>query len=138
VLVNLLRVAFAGTLVAATVSAAPVPAERAKAEKELAAVAAKLHGSWRGGPCVGCLTFRANGTFEWTGIGPGGDSKTGNWFVRGEALAPILILKCVAADDEEEKGKATEYKLVQMDAASFAFKYPEREKPQVFERAEVK
>ena len=75
----------------ATGFAAPVPAERAKAERELAALGTKLHGRWHGeGGCVGNLTFRADGTYEWTHRGPGGHTDTGAWAVRGEPMAPVL------------------------------------------------
>src|SRR5437870_4144046 len=79
---------------AATGPAAPVPAERAKAEKELAAVAAKLHGAWRGGACEGTITFRENGTYTWTGIGPGGHRHEGKWVLRGDPAQPVLAMEC--------------------------------------------
>jgi len=79
-------------LVAVSGSTAPVPADRAKAEKELAAVAAKLHGSWRGGACEGTITFCENRTYSWTGIGPGGDCHEGTWTLRGDPTQPTLVI----------------------------------------------
>ena len=133
------RVVLAGllvALVAAAGSGAPVPAERLKAEKELAAVAAKLHGEWVGGPCEGRLTFRPDGTYEWSGRGPGGDTDTGTWVLRGDTKAPVLVLKCKTSDDEEREGTTAELKLLQVDDAAFAFKFPERAERSRFERPE--
>ena len=131
------RATLAGLLVAlfaAAGSGAPVPAERLKAEKELAALSAKLHGAWRGGACEGRLTFRADGTYEWSGRGPGGDTDTGTWALRGDAPAPTLVLKCKTSDDPERAGTTAELKSVQVDDAGFAFKYTESSAPRLFER----
>ena len=70
--------------------AAPVPRERMP-DKDLAAVKTKLVGPWRGGPCVGELTLRANGTYEWTGIGPGGEQHSGIWWLKGDPASVVCV-----------------------------------------------
>jgi hypothetical protein len=114
---------------AATGSAAPVPAERLKAEKELAVVATKLHGTWLGEPCEGDITFHANRTYEWTGIGPGGERHAGAWTLIGDPAKPTLVMKCMKSDDPDRTGKTTELKFARLDEASFAFELPDEEKP---------
>lgn len=114
--------------------AAPVPAERARAEKELAAVAAKLHGRWTGGPCDGEIALRENGTYEWTGIGPGGESHEGTWALRGEPTAPVLTLTCKTADAKDREGRAEEFRLLRLDERGLAVKRPEAQKPMEFVR----
>ena len=121
-------------VVALGASAAPVPAERAKAEKELTAVATKLHGSWRGVACEGEITFHENRTYEWTGIGPGGDRHEGVWTLRGDPARPTLVMECKKADDPERKGKTTELKVVGVDDDQFEFKYSDTTKSRTFEK----
>jgi hypothetical protein len=140
------RTTVAGLLIASVASgtiapitlAAPVPAASAKAEKELAAVAAKLHGSWRGGACEGEITFRENRTYEWTGIGPGGERHEGTWTLRGDPARPALVMECKKADDPEREGKTTELKIVGVDDDQFEFKYSDTTKSRTFERAKKK
>jgi|GEM_PF-6759786 len=105
--------------------AAPVPAERVKAAHELAALGTKLHGSWVGGPCEGQLTFRADGTYEWTHRGPAGFSESGTWAIRGEPSAPVLILKCKKSTHEDRIGTTVEMKLNRVDETGFMFTCPE-------------
>ena len=128
----------AGVLVAVIAlgaCAAPVPADRAKTEKELAAVAMKLHGLWRGVACEGEITFRADRTYEWTGIGPGGERHEGVWTLRGEGSRPTLVLTCKKADDPERKGKSTELKVVGVDDDQFEFRHSDTKTSRTFERA---
>jgi len=137
VFVNITRVAFAAFFVAlsATLGAtAPVPAERAKAEKEQAVLAAKLQGEWRGGPCEGRVAFRADGTYEWRDVGPVANVSSGKWAIRGDARAPVLVWKCTQADDEELVGKTVEVPLVRVDEALLVFKCAELPEPRRFER----
>jgi hypothetical protein len=126
---GLLLVAFA-----AGGSSAPVPIERAKAEKELAALAEKLTGSWRGGDCVGTITFRADRTYEWTGIGPGGDRDSGAWSLRGDPAEPVLVMECKKSDAEDRRGKTTERTVVRVDAEEFEFKHADGTAARVFDR----
>jgi len=129
---------FAGALVAmlaASGIAAPVPAERVKAAKELAALAAKFEGEWRGDAgCQGTLILQANGTYEWKFRGPGGDTDTGVWELRGDTQSPTLSLKCKTSDDPERKGKTVDVKVVRMTEGALAFQYPEATEPMTFTR----
>jgi hypothetical protein len=121
-------------LVGANVSAAPIPVERVKAQKELAAQATKLHGAWIAGPCEGRLDFRADGTYEWTQRGPGGEAENGAWAVQGTPTALVLVLKCKTADDVTREGKTVELPLVMMENGGFTLKHPEVRKPMEFVR----
>lgn len=89
---------------------APVPAAKAQ-EKGPTAIERKLHGSWRSqSACGGTLTFRADGTYQHDGQGPGGDTSSGAWEVRWDALPPTLIITCKASTDPARAG-AREAKL---------------------------
>jgi hypothetical protein len=129
------RIVVAGVLVALLApggTSAPVPADRAKAEKELAAVAAKLHGAWMGGPCEGIITFREDHTYAWTGIGPGGDQHEGKWSLRGDPTQPTLVMECRKSFDVNLK-ENVELRIVRV-GTEFEFKIADTEKPQLFER----
>lgn len=115
--------------------AAPVPAERAKAERELVAMGTKLHGTWIGGPCEGHLTFRADGTYAWKHRGPAGFSEAGTWAIRGEPSAPVLIMKCKKSTHEDRIGTTVEMKLNRVDETGCVFTYPETSTPKRFESA---
>lgn len=90
-------------------TAAPVPAERVRAEqaerdvrlkteKELAVVAARLAGSWECLPCKGRLTLNPGGTYEWVDIADQGDLRhRGTWRLGGSADAPTLLMTCITA-----------------------------------------
>jgi hypothetical protein len=137
VLLTNVRTVAAGLLVAVLAgggNSAPVPVERAKAEKELAALAEKLHGSWDGGPCEGTITFRADRTYEWTGIGPGGDRDSGAWSLRGDPAEPVLVMECKKSDAEDRRGKTTERTVVRVDGEEFEFKHADGTAAGVFDR----
>jgi hypothetical protein len=133
------RTAAAGMLVAllaATALAAPVPAERVKAEKELAAFATKLHGTWDGNRgCQGRLILQADGTYEWKFRGPGGDTDTGVWEMRGDPQSPTLSLKCKTSDDPTREGKTVDMKNVRVSEPQLVFKSPEATGSLAFTRA---
>jgi hypothetical protein len=134
VLLNRTRAALLLAALAAT-GAAPVPAERRKLDRELAERGIRLHGSWIGGPCQGRITFRADGTYEWTGRGPGGDTDTGTWAVRGTPSAPVLVLACKTSDDEDRTGTLLELRVTHLGATGFTIESPEAKKPIEFLRA---
>lgn len=113
-------------------SSAPVPVDRAKDEKALAALAEKLHGSWRGGACEGTITFRADRTYEWTGIGPGGDRDSGAWSLRGDPAKPTLVMECKKSDDPDHQGKTTERTVVRVSGEEFEFKDADATASRVF------
>jgi hypothetical protein len=123
------RNAVAGLLVTAIAMsgvAAPVPAERTKAEKELAVFATKLHGTWEGNRgCQGRLILQADGTYEWKFRGPGGETDTGVWEMRGDPESPTLSLKCKTSDDPEREGKTVDVKIVRVTEACLVFRSPE-------------
>jgi hypothetical protein len=138
--VNALRVVRGGALVAiisavaVSGTAAPVPAERAKAEKELAALGTKLHGTWRGDAgCVGNVTFRADGTYEWTGRGPVGQRDAGTWALRSEGQTPVLILKCKTSSHKVHAGTTVEVRLA-LEGSSLAFQSADPQSSQTFTR----
>jgi hypothetical protein len=72
----------------------------------------KLHGTWKGGPCMGTITFKADGTFERREYSPGGNQLKGLWHVRWDALPPTLVLDCKESDSEHFAGKKDEPKLL--------------------------
>jgi hypothetical protein len=129
------RVAPTGLLVAALAaagSAAPVPADRVKAEKERVALEAKLHGLWGAGPCEGQLTFRPDGTYDWKFRGPDGVTDSGTWMVRPDPAAPALVLACQKSDESDRAGKTVELKLA-LGETGFGIQ-PAEGKPYVFTR----
>jgi hypothetical protein len=136
---NALRVVAAGLLVAGFAPggpAAPVPADRVKADKELATLSAKLHGAWLGDEgCVGRLTLRPDGTYEWRFRGPGGETDTGTWLLRGDPAQPTLALACKTSDDPDREGKTAEAKLAKLAERNFELKYANSSQPQRFSRA---
>ena len=69
--------------------------------------------------------MQADGTYEWKGRGPGGDTDRGVWVVRGEPQSPTLSLKCKTSDDPEREGKTVDVKIVRVTEGSLAFKSPE-------------
>jgi len=74
----------------------------------------KLHGAWQGGPCVGRLEFRADGTFERRNYGPGNLRLRGTWKVTWDALPPKLSLHCTESDEPSFVGKPYEVKLLEL------------------------
>jgi hypothetical protein len=100
---------------------------------ELAALERKLLGAWQGLPCAGDFTFSPNGTFELKNFTPGGNTVTGTWSVRWDALPPTLVLMCKTSDftrkdpDREEYqylGKALELKLLELSSDEFVYRFP--------------
>jgi len=75
----------------------------------------KLVGGWKGGPCQGEWTYRADGTFQARSYSPGGNRLTGTWEVRWDALPPTLVRTCKTSDDPGLVGRTWEAKLVQLD-----------------------
>jgi hypothetical protein len=107
---------------AQVVLAAPAPAGKVRG-KERAALEQKLIGAWEGRTgCAGNFLFRADGTYELTGYGPGANHTAGTWEVRRDALPPTLVLTCKTSELEEEVCKTTEAKLIRLDDESLAVK----------------
>jgi hypothetical protein len=91
-----------------------------------AALERKLDGVWKGGPCVGEFTLKADGTFERSHFSPGNYHVTGTWKVRWDALPPTLVLSCRTSDDPDAVGKVSEVKLIQLDDKILAYQYPDQ------------
>ncbi|MBY0455748.1 MAG: hypothetical protein K2V38_00260 [Gemmataceae bacterium] len=110
-------------LIGAEAIAAPVPAAVLKEEAQrLALVGALAGASYRGGPCQGEITLRADGTFDWNGIGPGGDRRSGTWAVRGLAREPVVVLTCTAADSLDDKGREDKFEPVRTNGKLIALR----------------
>lgn len=92
--------------------------------KEVAALEKKLQGEWEGYEgCSGTYVFRGNGTYKLTGFGPGGDATAGTWKVQWDALPPTLVLTCKESELDEEIGKDTRLKLLELDDAILTLEY---------------
>jgi hypothetical protein len=88
---------------------------------EMAALEHRLVGTWRGEyGCTGNFLFRADGTYELRGKGPGGNNSAGAWKVRWDVLPGTLVLTCRTSEIPEEVGESTEMKLIRLDQRSFA------------------
>ena len=103
--------------------AVPAPPADHDAKKVLAALEQKMLGEWNGGACDGRFFFRADGTYELTGYGPGASDSRGVWKIRWDALPPTLVLTTKTAELEEEIGKTLEVKLIRLDDKSLAIEY---------------
>jgi hypothetical protein len=99
----------------------------------LAELERKLLGVWRGPPCGGDYTFNNDGTFVLRNFTPGGNTLTGVWSVRWEALPPTLVLEFKSSDfrkkdpDREEfkyLGKALELKLLELNRETLVYRLP--------------
>jgi len=100
---------------------------------EAAAIEQKLLGAWKGPACAGDYTFNADGTFECENFTPGGNTLTGTWSIRWDALPPTLVLTCKTSDfrkrdptrsEYDYLGKARELKLVELSGDAFVYRYP--------------
>jgi hypothetical protein len=112
----------------ATAAACGKPADTTALEK-------KLHGGWKGGACVGTLTFAADGTFTRTHYTPGGNTITGTWVLKWDALPPTLVMTTTTSDapDRLKVGEVTAVKLVELSAGAMAYR-SETGEPVRFER----
>ena len=93
----------------------------------------KLLGTWYGPACGGDYTFNSDGTFDLKHFTPGGNTVTGTWSLRWDALPPTLVLMCKTSDftkkdpsrDEYKYvGNALELKLLELDSDTFTFRLP--------------
>ena len=110
---------------------------------ELAALERKLLGTWQGGPCVGDYTFDANGTFVLRHFTPGGNTLTGAWSLRWDALPPTLVLTSKTSDFKKKDpgraeyahlGKAVEVKVIELDGDTLVLRFPNTKREQRYER----
>ena len=72
--------------VAAFTSAAPVPKGVKKDPAE--ALEEKLHGDWKGGACMGTITFNADGTYKREHFTPGNIALSGTGQFAGMLSLP--------------------------------------------------
>jgi hypothetical protein len=79
-----------------------------------------------GGPCVGELTIRADGTFERRHYSMGNNTLTCTWAIRWDALPPPLALTCKASDepDRHSVGKMAEVKLIELNDRALVYQHP--------------
>ena len=114
---------------------------------EAAALEQKLLGAWQGGPCVGTYTFNADGTFDLKHFTPGGNSLTGTWSVRWDALPPTLVLTHKTSDfrtkdatraEYAHLGKPLDVKLVELDADKLVLRFPDYKSNLNYQRPEEK
>jgi hypothetical protein len=112
------------------------PAQRAPASgpargDELAALERKLLGTWKGRACAGDYTFDRDGTFKLEHFTPGGNTLTGTWSLRWDALPPTLVLTCETSDfrkkdssreEYEFLGKPVELKLVELSNDTLGYR----------------
>ncbi|HVK12921.1 MAG TPA: hypothetical protein VM597_29480 [Gemmataceae bacterium] len=122
-------------VVVAVVPAAPLPP--AKAGRDLTEVDKKLYGTWTGtGPCQGNLVLRADGTYDRTGVGPGGHASAGTWTLRKDAGTPTLVLKCKEADNPADVREVA-VRIVRLDDVSLSVTDPDSpgsKKPRTYSR----
>ncbi|MCE9604359.1 MAG: hypothetical protein K8U03_05575 [Planctomycetia bacterium] len=83
----------------------------------------KLHGTWVGGPCMGTLIVKADGTFERRGYSPGGNRLAGTWKLNWEALPPTLTLNCTESDEVSFVGEKYERRLVELNGDHLGLMY---------------
>jgi hypothetical protein len=86
----------------------------------------KLHGEWKGPACAGDWTYKADGTFDVVHYSRGGNTLSGTWEVRWNALPPTLVRTCKASDDPDLVGKTWEVKLVELNDEALAYQYPDQ------------
>jgi hypothetical protein len=91
-----------------------------------AALQRKLHGEWKGPACGGDWTYKADGTFNVVHYSPGGNTLSGTWEVRWNALPPTLVRTCKASDDPDLVGKMWEVKLIELDDETLAYQDPDQ------------
>jgi hypothetical protein len=110
----------AASLILATSTHADQPKDAA------AALQHKLHGAWKGPACGGDWTYKADGTFDVVHYSPGGNTLSGTWEVRWNALPLTLVRTCKDSDDPDLVGKTWEVKLVELDDEALAYQDPDQ------------
>lgn len=129
---NMIRIALLATVSWLAIFSAVVAQE--SSSDALAALERKLHGDWRGGPCVGELRFKADGTYERKHYSPANNNSTGTWTLHWDALPPTLTLECKASNDEADINKTFPYELRQLYGGTFTIANENGSKPLVYNR----
>ena len=87
----------------------------------------KLLGEWHGGPCMGSITFRPDGTHERFHYSPGNYHLAGQWRIQWPSLPPTLVMTCKSGDEKDEPlyyvGKVQNLKLLQLDDLQLVYQY---------------
>jgi hypothetical protein len=98
----------------------------------------KLYGEWVGGPCMGTIDFRADGTFERRNYSPGGHTLQGTWALKWNAVPPTLVMTCKTSSSQDFVGWKLTADLVRLNDAEFAYQEPGDEQTVDFERKKVR
>jgi hypothetical protein len=139
--------ALCSAVVAGHAAEVPAKAESASATQakpgNSASLEKKLLGTWYGPCCGGDYTFNADGTYVVQNFTPGGNTLTGTWSIRWDALPPTLILLCKTSDftkndsdrtEYEYLGKPVEIKLVELNEKNFSYRTPDGKRDWRFSR----
>ncbi|GEM_PF-6840404 len=101
---------------------------------EMAALERKILGTWRGPLCKGDYTFNPDGTYTLVNFTPGGNTLTGTWSIRWDALPPTLLLTCKTSDfkkkypdrpEYEFLNKTREVKLLELNGETLIYRAPD-------------
>jgi len=105
-------------------------------DRENASVALekKLHGEWKGGPGVGEIVFRPDGTFERRNYSPGNHTLKGDWTLQWKALPPTLVLKCKESTNPKFVVSELSVSLVRLNDDEFAYQTAGEKSPSRFDR----
>jgi hypothetical protein len=85
------------------------------------AIEQKLLGEWVGGPGVGEIIFRPDGTFERRNYSPGNHTLKGEFELQWKALPPTLVLKCKESTNREFVDSVLSVSLVRLNDDEFAY-----------------
>jgi len=82
-----------------------------------------LHGSWKGGACLGDWTMNADGTYDLEHYTPAGLHLTGTWKLTWDALPPTLTFTCKTSDDPDLVGRNWDVKVIHLDKEVFIYQH---------------
>lgn len=86
------------------------------------ALAAKMHGYWRGPACGGNFTFKPDGTYEMEHYSPASHHGSGTWTIEWKQLPPTLVMNC-RTSDAKDLVRRWEAKLLTLDDGSFTLDF---------------
>jgi hypothetical protein len=81
----------------------------------------KLHGEWKGGPGVGDIIFRSDGTFERRNYSPGDHTLKGTWELSWTSLPPTLVMTCTESTNPKFVDSALSVSLVRLNDDQFEY-----------------
>jgi hypothetical protein len=94
----------------------------------------KLHGEWKGGPGVGDIIFRPDGTFERRNYSPGDHTLKGTWEIKWKSLPPTLVMKCKESTNPKFVDSALSVSLVRLNDDQFEYQSPGEKSSTRFDR----